>query len=122
MTHKKLVSNNFNKSPFPSESVLDPLQDNKSASKTKRLSLKKASFKINSNVLDSLDRYHLQLQPSKLHLNQFMVSEKLKLVCPIIISSKKSKLHTEAWRLRSVVRWHRLTCFVVVAHRSNESD
>lgn len=63
MTHKKLSGfNNFNKSPSSSETVLDSLQDNKSASKTKRSSLRKATFRINSNVLDSLDRYHLQLQ------------------------------------------------------------
>ena len=63
MTHKKLSGfNNFNKSPSSSETVLDSLQDNKSASKTKRSSLRKATFRINSNVLDSLDRYHFQLQ------------------------------------------------------------
>ena len=80
MARKKQARlNNSNNPLSPTETVLDSFeqvsklttnlpdkltsqQTDKSTSQAKLLDLRKATFKIDSSILDSLDRYHLQLQ------------------------------------------------------------
>ena len=80
MARKKQARLNHSNNPLsPTETVLNSFEQvsksttnlaekltsqqvNKSTSQAEALNLRKATFKIDSDILDSLDRYHLQLQ------------------------------------------------------------